>query len=85
VAVALQRIMSVRNNRRPPGQQLAGTLNGTMSVAYLFCGSFLLISPSAGKIMPAEYLHFVGGALVVYGLFRAYRSYHQFFSKKPFS
>lgn len=71
----------LRNN---PGTKILVSLNFTMSMAYLFCGSYLLISPSAGKIVPAEYIHITATCLVVYGAFRMYRTFLQYSTSKKF-
>jgi hypothetical protein len=69
----------IRPQRRSsPAKSLILGLNISMAIAYLFCGLFLFFSPSAGKILPAEYLKVVSLALVLYGCFRAYRAYLQF-------
>jgi len=73
----------IRPQRRSnPARPMILGLNICMSIAYLFCGLFLFFSPSAGKIMPAEYLKLVSLALVLYGLFRAYRAFLQFTKPK---
>gem|GEM_PF-1314956 len=68
---------SAPNRRTQPGKSLVMTLHVTMSLAYLGCGAFLLLSPKAGRIVPAEYSKIVAGSLLIYGAFRMYRAYSQ--------
>ncbi len=57
-------------------------LNLSMSLAYFFCGGFLLLHPAGGKIIGPEYILAVGCALVVYGGFRGYRAFLQLTTSK---
>jgi len=73
----------IRTSRRSdPAKRILLGLNISMALAYFFCGAFLLVSPSSGKIMPMEYVKVVGTALVLYGTFRAYRAYLSFSKPK---
>jgi hypothetical protein len=65
------------SQRPEPARKISGMLNLSMSLAYFFCGCFLLIHPSGGKIIGPEYILVVGCALVVYGCFRGYRAFLQ--------
>jgi hypothetical protein len=65
----------LHRKRNNTGQQIAAYLNLSMSGAYLFSGGYLLISSSAGNVMPVEYTKTVGIAIIIYGFFRLYRAY----------
>jgi len=68
--------MQIRR-KNSPGNQIAGYLNTTMSIAYLCCGFYILVSSNSGKLIPAEFRLPVSVLLIVYGFFRIYRAYKQ--------
>jgi len=73
----------IRPQKRPrESMPILLGLNISMALAYSFCGLFIWISPSAGKILPQEYIKIVGLALLLYGCFRGYRAYLQYSTRK---
>jgi hypothetical protein len=52
-------------------------LNLAMAIAYLTVGTFLVLSPSADRIIPSEYVTTIAVVISLYGIFRLYRAYNQ--------
>lgn len=70
----------MKRNHWKPGQKIAAGLQGLMALIYLGSGAFLFGSEKAGTILPAlpsGMVPWIAGALLIYGLFRAYRAYNQ--------
>jgi hypothetical protein len=72
----------LHRKRNNPGQQIAAFLNLSMAAAYLFSGGYLLVSSTAGKLIPAEYTKTIGAAIIIYGFFRLHRAYTQLNSRQ---
>lgn len=72
----------MQQEHRRPGHKIAGILQAFMSLIYLFSACWLFFSEQALRILPGMYLPWVSGALLLYGVFRAWRSWTQLKSSR---
>jgi hypothetical protein len=68
-------------SRSQTARRLAGIVNMVMALAYVACGLSLFFLPSAGRVISAELRLPVAWALVLYGIFRGWRSFNQLADK----
>jgi hypothetical protein len=71
------------DNRKNPGKKIAASLQAVMALLYLGSGFFLLFSKKAAIMLPEHLLPWVSAALLMYGLFRIYRSWNQLKKSRP--
>jgi hypothetical protein len=60
-----------------PGTKIAAGIQAFMSLMYMGCGVFLFSSEKGKLIVPADFLPYSASALTAYGIFRAFRAWHQ--------
>jgi hypothetical protein len=60
-----------------PGRKLAAWLQALMALVYLAAGIYLLFPDNAGRLIPVAMMPWTSVALIIYGLFRSYRSWRQ--------
>lgn len=60
-----------------PEKKITAALQALMSAIYMGCGLFLIFSDKGKLLMPADFLPYTSVALLVYGLFRAFRAWNQ--------
>ena len=53
-----------------------------IALFYVGIGIYMIVNSSLQKLMPANYSVIFGGILIVYGLFRGYRTYKADFLDK---
>lgn len=69
------RRMSVKH--QAAGKKIAASLQAFMSLLYMGSGAFLFTSEKANRILPSDFIPWTAAALLLYGLFRAYRAWNQ--------
>ena len=71
-----QRIRNRRSFRNPM------LVFGIVMILFYYCfGIFLLLSPGTFTTVPAEFLRLFSGLLLVYGTYRGWRIYQDYFKQ----
>jgi hypothetical protein len=60
-----------------PGRKLAAWLQALMALVYLAAGIYILYPDNAAQLIPVAMMPWTSFALIIYGLFRCYRSWRQ--------
>lgn len=60
-----------------PGRNLAAWLQALMALVYLVAGIYLLFPDNSAQLIPVAMMPWTSVALIIYGLFRSYRSWRQ--------
>lgn len=71
------------DNRKNPEKKISAWLQAVMALLYLGSGFFLIFSEKAALMLPEDLLPWVSVALLLYGLFRFYRSWNQLKKSRP--
>lgn len=67
----------MNQDQKNPGKKIAAWLQAVMALLYLGSGLFLIFSEKASLMLPEDLLPWVSSALLLYGLFRIFRSWNQ--------